>query len=324
MASYPGAAVTFPVRTNGQIIDASHIDALQDEIAALEAALLTSGLAHAVWGTQAMTMTGSISPAQITATQNDYAPAGLTTAFLLRLTSDAARILTGVSAQTAGRLLVLSNANTSAFTLTLNHQDAGSAAANRIECPNATSLVLSKGSSAWLWYDTTSSFWRVLAVSAAAGGNVQFPAVQVPSGDANNLDDYEEGAWTPVLEGDAGSGHTYSSQIGYYVKVGRSITVTFRIALTALGTLSGTTRVTGLPYSQTANATIGFPQAGMVYSALTTALIAMNGILGLDTADKISLTKLTVAAVANTTRLTVADLSATSTIGGVLTYIANQ
>ena len=41
MASYPTAVVSFPSRSNGQTIDASHINNLQDEVTAIESGLLT-------------------------------------------------------------------------------------------------------------------------------------------------------------------------------------------------------------------------------------------------------------------------------------------
>jgi len=43
MASYPTAPVVFPARTDGQTIFAQHINALQDEVAAIEASLLPGG-----------------------------------------------------------------------------------------------------------------------------------------------------------------------------------------------------------------------------------------------------------------------------------------
>jgi hypothetical protein len=43
----------------------------------------------------------------------------------------------------------------------------------------------------------------VVAADIASGqtfslNGITFPATQVPSADANTLDDYEEGTWTPV------------------------------------------------------------------------------------------------------------------------------
>lgn len=59
---------------------------------------------------------------------------------------------------------------------------------------------------------------------AASGSGITFPATQSASSDANTLDDYEEGTWTPTQ----GSGLTVVgafSSSGSYTKVGRVVTV---------------------------------------------------------------------------------------------------
>jgi hypothetical protein len=55
------------------------------------------------------------------------------------------------------------------------------------------------------------------------GGQITFPATQVTSADANTLDDYEEGTWTPTLTGTNLTGLTWGS--GFYTKVGRLVTL---------------------------------------------------------------------------------------------------
>jgi len=81
-----------------------------------------------------------------------------------------------------------------------------------------------------------------------ASGQIPFPATQVPSANANTLDDYEEGTWTPIITADGGaSGQTYSIQSGNYTKIGRLVAVGFNVALTAKGTLSGNIQLGGLP-----------------------------------------------------------------------------
>jgi hypothetical protein len=62
------------------------------------------------------------------------------------------------------------------------------------------------------------------ATPSASGSGVTFPAAQSASTNANTLDDYEEGTWTPVLEGATtpGSG-TYTVQFGSYTKIGRYV-----------------------------------------------------------------------------------------------------
>jgi hypothetical protein len=73
------------------------------------------------------------------------------------------------------------------------------------------------------------------------------------TGSANHLDDYEEGSWTPTIVGNNGaSGQSYTYQNGVYLKVGRFVHLTFDVALSAKGTLSGTYVVLGgLPFSPT-------------------------------------------------------------------------
>ena len=83
----------------------------------------------------------------------------------------------------------------------------------------------------------------------ASVNGIQFPATQSPSADANCLDDYEEGSWTPVLTFGGGStGMTYSDQVGNYVKVGKWVTLSFNIALTAKGSSTGGAKITGIPF----------------------------------------------------------------------------
>jgi len=73
---------------------------------------------------------------------------------------------------------------------------------------------------------------------------ITFPATQVPSADANTLDDYEEGTWTPSLGGTT----TYSGQTGSYIKIGRMVTVKATIVVTLIGTGSNNA-ISGLPFT---------------------------------------------------------------------------
>lgn len=72
---------------------------------------------------------------------------------------------------------------------------------------------------------------------------------------ANNLDDYEEGTWTPTLKFNNGEvGITYAGAAGsvyrggHYTKIGRVVTFSFRIILTSKGTSTGDATISGLPY----------------------------------------------------------------------------
>lgn len=55
------------------------------------------------------------------------------------------------------------------------------------------------------------------------GGQIKFPATQVPSADPNTLDDYEEGTWTPAFSVSAGGSVTFTVIEAKYVKVGRLV-----------------------------------------------------------------------------------------------------
>lgn len=84
------------------------------------------------------------------------------------------------------------------------------------------------------------------------GGQIKFPATQNPSADANTLDDYEEGAWMPVLDfathGDLSI--SYVLQSGYYTKAGRMVCTSFTLSTSAFtwSTAAGSPKITGLPF----------------------------------------------------------------------------
>jgi len=77
----------------------------------------------------------------------------------------------------------------------------------------------------------------------------------------NMLDDYEEGNWTPSIVGaTSASGQQYTSRVGSYVKIGRSVTANFSIVLSAKGNMAGSLKIIGLPF----NGTSGRAQAATI------------------------------------------------------------
>ena len=94
-----------------------------------------------------------------------------------------------------------------------------------------------------------------------SGTGITFPATQSASSDANTLDDYEEGTWTP----NQGSGltvvGTYTPS-GKYTKIGRSVTVTAYIAATTSVAFSLNSQLcSNLPFPP-----IEFENAGILIS----------------------------------------------------------
>jgi hypothetical protein len=86
----------------------------------------------------------------------------------------------------------------------------------------------------------------VLAGTTPTFNGITFPATQVPSADANTLDDYEEGTWTPTVTVNSG---TMNSQTctGQYTKVGRLVSVNFQLAINTTSAANPT--ITGLPFA---------------------------------------------------------------------------
>lgn len=84
---------------------------------------------------------------------------------------------------------------------------------------------------------------------------LKFPATQVASADGNTLDDYEEGTWTPTLMDNSldgtGEGQGYTSQGGFYTKIGRRVYISAHFRTSSIGTLttSESTRIGGLPFT---------------------------------------------------------------------------
>lgn len=94
-------------------------------------------------------------------------------------------------------------------------------------------------------------------------GQIKFPASQNASSDANTLDDYEEGTWTPSVGGTA----TYTSRTATYTKIGRMVYFNCDMTINSIGTGS-TQTISGLPF------TIGSNGSGAVaYWASFTASV---------------------------------------------------
>jgi hypothetical protein len=109
---------------------------------------------------------------------------------------------------------------------------------------------------------STANTWTAVQTFSAnpsvTGGAISFPATQVPSAGANDLDDYEEGTWTPTITATSGT-FTTTSAGGSYTKIGRVVIIRVAITITTVGTASGGVVFT-LPF--TANGTGGWECAG--------------------------------------------------------------
>jgi hypothetical protein len=89
------------------------------------------------------------------------------------------------------------------------------------------------------------------ATPSTSGAGITFPATQSASSDANTLDDYEEGTWTPtVVQGFTSP--TYSNQFGRYTKVGRICYFQVLLGVSG-GTRNGSQIKIDLPFTSNSN-----------------------------------------------------------------------
>jgi hypothetical protein len=121
----------------------------------------------------------------------------------------------------------------------------------------ASSNGVGGGGSALTWTTTLSVIGgATLALQGATsntGTGITFPATLNASSDANTLDDYEEGTWTPTYQTNNSdiAGFGYAVQSARYVKIGKLVTVNFSIATINAAGMTGTGGVViqGLPFS---------------------------------------------------------------------------
>lgn len=135
----------------------------------------------------------------------------------------------------------------------------------------------------------TSNSGAAIGGATAGTGGLAFPATQSAQSDANTLDDYEEGTWTPSLGGSA----TYTTQEAYYIKIGKLVYIQAKLQVNALGTGS-TTTISGLPFTVQNTGSYG------------------SGVVGYFASLAVSPVVLTCNAVNNTTTLNFNDLTAAS------------
>jgi hypothetical protein len=180
-----------------------------------------------------------------TGTSNNVSTASLS---LFRYTGAGTATITGFANGSDGKLLRLINASSSK--VTINDQDAGSTAANRITTGVGAALVLLPGGALNLIYDTTASLWRVVGAPGANGGWT---------------------AYTPTLSGFG----TTSNVSFFYRRNGQNMQV--RGSFTA-GTTAGTAAQMTFPAGFTPDTTFitgTFPMVGWGISPQTNTMLAL-------------------------------------------------
>jgi hypothetical protein len=106
-----------------------------------------------------LSLTGVISPSQITSNQNDYNPTGIASASVLNLSSDALRSMSGLAGGAEGRVIAL--INTGSQVISLLNESTSSAAANRFAL--GCEMTIAGKQAALLRYDGIASRWRAIS-----------------------------------------------------------------------------------------------------------------------------------------------------------------
>ena len=115
-------------------------------------------------------------------------------------------------------------------------------------------------------------------VIGTAGKGIDFSATP-GTGTSELLADYEEGTWTPNIGGTA----TYTTQIGTYTKIGRTVQVNGILHIDTIGTGIGYL-VSGLPFSA-ANNSIGSSVSLSIWQNLATIPVYASGYIEPNTSN---------------------------------------
>jgi hypothetical protein len=107
---------------------------------------------------QQLKLSGDITPTQLSANTDDWAPTGLSTCSVIRVSTDASRNLTGLTGGADGRIIILHNVGS--FDLVLK-DNVTSTTANRFSF--GADYYLHAGQTIAMIYDATATRWKALS-----------------------------------------------------------------------------------------------------------------------------------------------------------------
>jgi hypothetical protein len=154
-----------------------------------------------------------------------------------------------------------------------------------------------------------------LVVGTAAKG-IDFSANTGAAGMTSELLNwYEEGTWTPTVSG--ASGTTYTTQNGWYTRIGNLVTVGFELTINAAGTITGGASIAGLPFTSAAT----YKSSGSLSFAGTVVTSTVWQGLVIGASQSVLTVYVKTAASASTTSINGSDFFGAGTqLIGLLTY----
>jgi hypothetical protein len=118
---------------------------------------------------------------------------------------------------------------------------------------NLASAVTNETGSGNLVFATQPVFTNTIGVggtgASTSGSGITFPDPQSASTNANTLDDYEEGTWTPTVVYNTVNTPTFSNQTGRYTKIGSIVQITFQLSFNENGSTGSYIVVGNLPFT---------------------------------------------------------------------------
>jgi len=127
---------------------------------------------------------------------------------------------------------------------------------------------------------------------------------------ANNLDDYEEGTWTPVLKDLSNNPATLSTALGTYTKIGRQVIVNYDVRMSSKASMTGNYVLLSLPFNHAASVsgtgTIDkFENMTTAFSSMAwdvTSTVSVAWLVGVEGTSATSSVYVTVAEISDTTK----------------------
>lgn len=186
LAGFTGGTVSTQVPAT--VLTAAWANGVQEEIAlAIEGAGLTLDS-----GTNAQLLSAMHAGVAITVTlaasQNNYAPTGWSTASVVRLDPSGSYSITGFDATAGVKRKLVVNVD-AVLSVTFPSASGSSSAANRFITDDGASYVLLPGTSVWLYYDATSTAWRLTSGSSKADVEIS------PTSFGTSQNDYAPTGW---------------------------------------------------------------------------------------------------------------------------------
>lgn len=186
----------------------------------------------------------------------------------------------GVTKKVATDNLTVQNVRSNATTGILQIAGPGTGTTRVMTTPNANFTAARTDAAQSFSGDQTLTNGNL--VIGTSGKGIDFSATGQDAGMTSELfADYEEGTWTPSVSGNFGgdSGQVYATRVGYYTKVGNTVTCYFKVVFSTKGTMNGGgSGLNGFPFtSKSGSLAIIVATANLADSTIITTLTGGAG-----------------------------------------------